>query len=247
MSAKRPLPVRPLPLALVIGASAFVAVHLFAVVILVLSATSGPWVSPFGPSTSPGPEFAGRIAGVTTQYYLQPLQMTHNYHFPGNRPDVSGIFFEVRLKDAHGRDMELLRYPSPRDHFWLRQRHNQLAQQLGNDEPIEAQRTEQIAGPGKKSPTVKIWEGQGPNKVVLKEVASHLVPKNQPVSRPREWSLILARSYMRHLCLEKGAATAELTRHSRQPVMPFLLLMEEAPPGTYDTLVSTYEVYRNEN
>jgi hypothetical protein len=248
MSAKSPLPARPLPLWLVIAATVFVAFHLFAVVILVLSATSGPWLSPFGPSPSPGPEFAGRIAAVTTQYYLQPLQMTHNYHFPGNRPDASGIYFEVRLKDAQGREIDLVRYPSSSDSFWLRQRHNQLAQQLGNDEPIEAQRTEQIAGPGKKAPTVKIWESQGgPTKVVLREVPSHLVPKNQPVSRPREWSLILVRSYLRHLCREKGATSAELTRFSRQPVMPFLLLMEEAPPGTYDTLVSTYEGYRREN
>jgi hypothetical protein len=247
MSAKRPLPVRPLPSAMVIGASVFIAFHLFAVVILVLSATSGPWVSPFGPSPALGPEFATRIAGLTTQYYLQPLQMTHNYHFPGNRPDVSGIYFEVRLRDAQGRDIERVRFPSPSGSAFLRQRYNQLAQQLGNDEPVEAPRAEQIAGPGKKAPTVKIWEPQGPNKVVLKEVASHLVPKNQPVSRPREWSLIVARSYMRHLCREKGAASAELTRFSRQPIMPFLLLMDEAPPGTYDTLESTYEVYRREN
>ena len=38
------------------------------------------------PSPAVGPMFAGKINTVTYPYYLQPLQMTHNYHFLGNRP-----------------------------------------------------------------------------------------------------------------------------------------------------------------
>jgi hypothetical protein len=52
---------------------------------------------------------------------------------------------------------------------------------------------------------------------------------------------------MRHLCREHGAASAELTRLSRQPIMPVVLFAEEPPAGTFDTLVSTFEEYRRDN
>src|ERR1700722_435404 len=137
MSAKRPLPPRPLPRWLVPAASAVIAFHLFALLILALSAPSGPWITPFGPSTALGPIFAGRISEVTSRYYLQPLHITHNYHFLSNRPDTTEIAFEARLKDDQGRLMETVRFPSPRDNAWLRQRHLLMAAHLGDDEPVQ--------------------------------------------------------------------------------------------------------------
>src|SRR6266480_2934551 len=104
MSAKHSPP--PLPGWLVVLGSSFVGFHLLAIGVLVLSAPSGPWPSPFGPSQAPGPAFATQVAEVTTRYYLQPLKMTHNYHFLGNRPDATGIAFEVRLKDTAGRPIK---------------------------------------------------------------------------------------------------------------------------------------------
>jgi hypothetical protein len=247
MSAKRPLPPRPLPGWLILAATALVAFHLLAISVHVLAAPSGPWwVNPIGPSQALGPMFAGKIEQVTTRYYLQPLQMTHNYHFLGNRPDAPGIFVEVRLKDASGRLIDTVRFPSAKDNPWLKVRHTMLAAHLGDDEPVQAQGPEQIAAPGHKAKTVKIWEGVAPNKTVLHDVQTHLVPKGPPVFKPRDWSLILARSYARNLCREYGAASAEVTRHSRPPIMPAILFLEEAPPGTFDTLVSTFEEYHSE-
>jgi hypothetical protein len=212
---------------------------------LVLSAPSGPWPTPFGPSQAIGPPFAGKVAEVTTQHYLAPLKMTHNYHFLGNRPDAPGIEFEVRLKDEQGRVIDTLRFPSSRANPWLRQRQTLLAQSLGDDEQVQAPPGEQIPAPGKAVETVTIWDNVGPNQVTLRKVATYLVPKTG-ASRPREWSLILARSYMRHLCREYGAASAELVRYSRPAVMPGYLYLEQAPPGTFDTLASTFEEYHRE-
>jgi hypothetical protein len=227
-------------------ASLFVIFHLLTIVILVLSAPSGPWPTPFGPSPALGPPFAGTIANVTTRYYLEPLQMTHNYHFTGNHPDQGDIAFEVGLKDADGRLMETVRFPSPRANSWVRQRQVALAQNLGDDEPVQTPRGDMLPAPGQKMPMMKIWDMAGPNKLVVREVPIHLIAKDRPVSRPREWSLLLARSYMRHLCRQYGAASAELKRISRQPVMPALLYAEEVPPGTFDTLESTFEEYHRD-
>lgn len=243
MSAKRSPP--PLPGFLMMLGSAFVSLHLLAIGALVLSAPSGPWPTPFGPSQAIGPPFAGKVAEVTTQYYLAPLKVTHNYHFLGNRPDAPGIEFEVRLKDAQGRLIDSLRFPSPRANPWVRQRQTLLAQSLGDDEQVQAPPGEQIPAPGKAVETVTIWDNVGPNQVALRKVEAYLVPKTG-ASRPREWSLILARSYMRHLCREYGAASAELVRYSRPAVMPGYLYLEQAPPGTFDTLASTFEEYHRE-
>jgi hypothetical protein len=250
MSIKRPLPPRPLPGWLVLAGSAFVAFHLFAIGILVLSAQSGPWVTPFGvPSPAVGPMFAARINNVTYPYYLQPLQMTHNYHFLGNRPEATGISFEIRLKDDKGRLVDTYRFPSPKDNAWLRQRHLLMAAHLGDDQLVQAPNTELVPAPGQKMPTEKIWEQTGPTSGTLREVQTHLIPKNQPVYKPRDWSLILVRSYARHLCREHGAASAEIVRYSRQPVMPGLMMIPEdrVPPNTWDTLASTFEEVRYED
>jgi hypothetical protein len=247
MSAKRPLPPRPLPRGLIIGVSLFIAFHLFAVGIHVLAAPSGPWLSPFGPSQAIGPLFAGRIDDVTRPYYLRPLHMTHNFHFLGNRPDVGGIMVEVRLKDADGRLIDTLKFPSLRDNLWLRQRHTMMANQLGDDEPVQAPGAEPVPAPGREMAKQKIWDPSGPSASTLRDVPVHLIPRNQPVFRPRDWSQIVARSYARHLCRQYGAASAEVTRQSRQPVQPGLLFVEQPPPGTFDTLVSTFEEYRHAN
>lgn len=261
MPAKPPAP-RPLPGALLLAASLFVAFHLFALVVLVLSAPSGPWPTPFGMSQALGPPFAGRVSEVTTRYYLTPLRMTHNYHFLSNRPDVPDVAFEVKLKDESGAVRETLYFPpskdQPRrdgsawlyDNPWLHQRYVLLAQALGDDEPVAPPRGEEIAAPGKQASRVKVWKMDGPRSASLREVESHLLKdlfKEQPeVYRPREWSLLLARAYLRHLAREQGAATAELVRSRRQPIMPALLFLEQAPPGTFDTQTSTFEEYHRE-
>jgi hypothetical protein len=249
MSAKRPSSSPPLPGAIVAVASAFVALHLFAIGIHVLAAPSGPWTTPFGPSPASGPVFAGRIDEAATSYYLRALQMTHNYHFASNRPDNPAIAFEVRLKDSDGRVIEILPFPSPKANSWVRYRQMILAQNLGDDETVQRPGGEVIPAPGKRMDKLKIWDATAPNNLVLRDVEVHLLrdrPANIPISQPREWATLVARSYMRHLCREYGAASAELSRRSRQPVLPEILFAQEPPPGTFDTLVSTFEEYRRD-
>lgn len=246
MSTRRPPP--PLPGWLVRVGSLAVAGHLFALGALVLAAPSGPWPSPFGASVAIGPTFAGQIEQVTTRYYLQPLRMTHNYHFLSNRPDTTAALFEARVKDDRGNEIATVRVPAAGDSPWVRARHTLLAQGLANDEPVQAPRGEVIPAPGRRMAKVTLWDappGGGPQ--VLREVDLHLVPKDRPVSRPADWALLLARSYQRHLARRYGGATVELSRHSRSPVVPALLFLDEPPPGTFDTLVSQFGEYRREN
>lgn len=243
----RAVSARPLPRWAVLGLSGFIAFHLLAIVMLILSAPSGPWPAPFGASQAVGPPFAGQIAEYTTRYYLKPICLTHNYHFLGNRPDMPDVFLQVRLKDDSGRTMDKMQVPSPRESAWLRYRHNLLAQGLAGDEPVEAPRGEVIPAPGQKMKKLTLWEPTGATTLELRRVPLHLVPKDHPVSQPSSWSLILARSYQRYLARQYGAAAVELVRHSRQPVMPAILYLPETPHGTFDTLISTYEEYRRDN
>jgi hypothetical protein len=238
---------RPLPRWLTLGASGLIAFHLFTVVVLVLSAPSGPWPAPFGVSQAIGPPFAGQIAEVTTRYYLRPMCLTHNYHFLGNRPDVPDVFVNARLKDEAGHTLEKLEIPSTGDNPFLRYRHALLAQALAGDEPVEVPRGEVIPAPGQQMRKITVWNPTGPNTLELRQMPVHLVPRDQPVSQPSPWSLILVRSYQRYLVRRSGAAAVELVRHSRQAVMPALLFLPEPPRGTFDTLISTYEEYRRED
>jgi hypothetical protein len=248
---------RPLPRFLVVLASLALGFHLFAIVILVLSAQSGPWPTAFGSSPALGPHFAGTINNnVTMRYYLEPLRMTHNYHFESNNTDVPQIYFEARLKDRDGNPVATVKYPEERANFWVRHRQSLLAQGLGGDQPVQAPRVERLP-----SPKVKIWhllEEKARDKlfdaqsedVATYRLASvfehHLkdVLRDRPASRPNEWALLVAKSYMRHLCREHGAASGELIRVSRGPVPPEALLLPEPPPGTYTKMIANFGEFR---
>src|SRR5258708_3669031 len=95
-------PAITLPRWLIILASAGIAFHLFALVVLVIAAPSGPWPTSFGPSPDMPPMFAQEIIefprpkarpepgerySSALRSYLEALHMTHNYHFSSNRTD----------------------------------------------------------------------------------------------------------------------------------------------------------------
>src|ERR1043165_6516653 len=94
--------VRRLPRGLAFVTGSVLAVHLLAILLLVLGAPSGPWPTSFGQSYAVGPTFARSAGETVTRHYLTPLKMTHNYHFVHNRPEQPGVFFEVKLRDASG-------------------------------------------------------------------------------------------------------------------------------------------------
>src|SRR5947209_7708258 len=96
--ARAPAP-RPLPGWLVGLGSLAIGFHFFALVMHVLAAPSGPWPTPYGASNAMGPKFADLASQAPVQYYLEPLRMTHNYHFITNRPELPTSTFEIVLKD----------------------------------------------------------------------------------------------------------------------------------------------------
>ncbi len=241
--AALPDPVRPLPRWAVLGGSAVVAAHFCAVLGLVLSASSGPWPTPFGGSNAPGPQFAQAVNEVAGPNYLYHLKLTHNYHFPTNRPDIPGVYFEVHLKGKDGEPLKTVRIPDQGANPWVQHRQWLLAQALADDQPINPPGGEFIPAPGQKGRTVQVWDWEvSPDQVMsLRTVPEHLLPRNRPVYfRPSEWSLILARAYVRHLCREHGAESGELIRHFREPVLAGFMLSPEPPPNIFQEIVCNF-------
>jgi hypothetical protein len=239
---------RQLPAGLIRVASVAIAFHFLAIGALVLSANSGPWMIPrFGETPALGPTFAGKINDVLTPIYLEPLRLTHNYHFTGNRSLVSSVYFEARIKDALG-TVQSITFPADAGNFWLRHRYNLLALGLGADQPVQVPRGEMIQAPGDKEPKVTYWDASDAKAWKLKQIDEKLIKDlpGQPV-RPSEWSLLLARSYQRYLSRQFNGASVELIRHSREPVMPAFLFGDGAPAGTFEELVCSFGEYRREN
>ena len=58
--------------------------------------------------------------------------------------------------------------------------------------------------------------------------------------RPTDWSVLLARSYARHLCRKHNAASAEFIRHTREPLHPGMLFMTNLPPDAFKALPANY-------
>lgn len=233
-------PCRALPrwLACLIGTA--VAVHLGAIVLLVLGAQSGPWPTPFGPSPSVGPPFAAVAGNTVTQRYLAPLKLTHNYHFLRSRPGQPDVFLEVRLKDEAGKVTETLRFPDPQANAWVRHRQKILVAHLADDMPVQSPGGEAIPAPNQAVRTVEIWDVTNDGSLALRKIPEHLVPRDRQVFRPSEWSMILARSYGRHLCRAQGAASVELIRHTREAIMPAALYSAEQPPDLFQELVTNF-------
>lgn len=240
MSQPQANPARALPAWLVLLGSAAVAFHLFALGVLAVAAPSGPWPGANGTIMGMEPPFAAAVSAVTTREYLAPLKMSHNYHFAASRPGLPAATFEVRLKDAKGQPLQTLTFPDEHANCWLRHRQALLAAQLADDVPIPPRQGEVIPPPGAHVPNVRYWDAAEDGGLRLKEVPEHLVPRDRPVFRPSEWSLVLARSYVRHLCREHGAASAELVRRTREPIAPDLLFADEPPPAAFDTLVANF-------
>jgi hypothetical protein len=233
-------PPRPLPSWLAYAVSGVVAAHLLAVVLLVLAAPSGPWPTDYGRSFAVGPVFTLSAGESVTRHYLKPLKMTHNYHFAGNRPGRPDVTFEVTLADETGAAVKTLRFPDPKANFWVRHRQGLLARALADDQPVAPPAGEAIPAPNRAARTVTVWEVRGDGSLGLRAVPEHLLPRDRPVFRPSGRSLVLARSYLRHLCAEHGAASARLTRRSREAVLPATLYAAELPAEMFQELVADF-------
>lgn len=230
----------PIPRSLAALASLAIVFHIGSILTNVLAAPSGPWPTPSGGEMASPPQLAQSINRELSPDYLQPLKLTHNYHFPSNMPGRPGVWFEVRLWDKSGRELKTLRFPDTAASAALWRRHSVLAQALADDRPVEPPTGELVAAPGRKVPAVPIWDLASNGELRLKTVPGHLVPRDRPVYRPSDWSLVLARSYVRHLCREQGAAKGELIRHTREAIPPTVLFEKEVPPDAFRELISHF-------
>jgi hypothetical protein len=228
-------PAGNLPRWIVPVASVVIIVHLLAVGTAVLSAQSGPWFVPqFGPSPALPPKFAEVIHGVTGPNYLQHVKLAHTYHFASNRPGMPEVKLVARLKFADGRT-QTVQIPDKDANPWVRHRQALLLQGLADDWPIPPLQTENIPAPGEKVNEVKYWDSSPTDRTLrLVTKPEHLIPRNREVSRPSDWSLLLAQSYGRYLCRAHGAESVELIRHSRMPLPPAVLYMDRPPTQEFN-------------
>jgi hypothetical protein len=211
--------------------SVAIAGHLLAVVIVVLAAPSGPWPADGGSNLSTPPQFAYSLNDLAPAEYLHPLGLVNHFHFNSNRPAVPGVSFEVRLKDASGKHLTTVKFPDGDSNFSVRHRQSLLARGLADDQPVQPPQGEVIAAANRSAPTAQIWETGATQELVLKTVPEHLIPRDRPVFRPSEQSLLLARSYARYLCRTHGAAKAEVIRHTQEPIPPAVMFITGPPPA----------------
>jgi hypothetical protein len=217
----------PLPRWLAVLASLAILAHLLAIGAHVLAADSGPWVTRVGNSPATGPQFARELDQVAN-LYLRPLRIGH-YHFASNQPEQGDVYFEAELKDASGYVLKKLRFPDPSANFWVRQRQLLLAHGLWDDIPVQPPQGEEVGAPKQDAPSIEIWDFRTGKVVRLQTIPQHLIPRGQSVIRPSEWSRLLARSYARYLCRVHGAASAEIIRHTKEPLLSAVLLIDESP------------------
>ncbi|HZV07509.1 MAG TPA: hypothetical protein VE999_20660 [Gemmataceae bacterium] len=241
-----------LPRWLVLVGSAAILYHLAAITLPILDMKSGPW--PGGLAEAPA--FAHSLRDIST-VHGRYLRIAHSYEFPSNRPsDLPGVEFEVRLKDAKGNVIQTLHFPDPHANLWVRQRQDLLARNLAPDQPLEPPRAEILAAPGQKLPTVSFWalpNELGPNAgnppvssfpentpLHLQTMEYNNVPRYRQLMRPTDLALVLERSYARYLCRKYNAASAEVLRHTREPVSPAVLFGGEMPPHALEDLVASF-------
>jgi hypothetical protein len=246
-----------LPPWLVCVGTVAIVLHLIAVVLPILIAQSGPWPTTTGRSMEDPPRFAQAARGLSS-WHTRYLRFGQNFHHLLDRPaDLPGVELEILLRNDKDELIQTLHLPDPNANPWVRHRQELLVRSLAPDLPVDPPGQELIAAPGKNLPDQTIWTlpeerfGEGkteqkvagqsekPIQLILREVPPHLVPRTRSVMRPSELSLALVHSYARYLCREYGAASADVLRHTREPIAP-AILFEVEPGATIEELVASY-------
>jgi hypothetical protein len=217
------------------------AAHLAVLVGLTLSVASGPWPSPFGDSMALAPQFAQFVRLYASPLYGKVFKIAPTEFAPRAHPAAIGAWVEIRLKDDAGKVVNTLRFPEEGANPWVRQRQVLLARGLTDDQPVTPRMGEAVGPTIGKTPTVTYWQRDAAGTLHLVAQLDHLVPRDQPLQKPSEWSLLLARSYARHATAVHGAAAAEVIRHTQFPIPPAVLFMPQPPPPqAFSELVSDF-------
>jgi hypothetical protein len=233
---------------LLLAASVIIALHLGAVVVGALAAPSGPWPSiEGGMEMGPPPWFADWL-GRLARPYLKAAGLTHSYRFPTNRPALPALSLEIELKDRQGNALKdqqgaelVISIPDKGANPWVRHRQELLARWVGNDMGVTPPMSVAIAAPGQQVPEVSYWDMTQAGELTLVSQPQHLVPRDRPVMGPSPVSLLLVRSYVRHLCHIHGAAKADVLRYHREPIPPMVLMTEaDVPAEAFDPIPSHF-------
>ncbi len=239
---------KPLPVWLKIGGSIFAVWHVAAVALLAIGAPSGPWMHPrFGFVQADGPRFAAVVNNsFTYPLYLEPLRMSHNYHFESNRLQVPASYLEVHLKDELGK-VTMVKIPDDKANFWVRHRQAVLAKSLANDlPPMQRDPTPKLLPAGQEEvKDVEVWE-PGPNNIMTIALETRSDAQKKQSARPAPLSKVLAESYMRYLCKEHKAVSAELVRCTQPQPIPTWLFMPSIPPEDFAVLKHHFGEYRRD-
>lgn len=219
--------------------SALILFHFTWVICGALAAPSGPWAVAEGENLATPPQFAFNLHTACGAPYLRSLYLASNYHFLTNRPGLPGVRLEARLKDDQGQVVQVLPFPDPGASGAARHRQALLARWLANDLPVAPPAGETIPAPNRPVATVVIWDITEPQQLRAKTVPVHLVPRDRPVMRPSELSLVLARADGRYLCREYGAAQVELVRRTQEALPPLLLFRDDLQNAPYPELHSS--------
>lgn len=230
-----------LPRWLMIVGSVAIVFHLSTLFIKVLAAPSGPWFTGEGPSLAAPPHLAMYFNEHLASPYLRTVKMTHNYHFTSNRGAMPRAYLTVKLENDAGEVQETLRFPDPNAGRFVRRWQELVTRWLVDDQPVQPGQGEFIPAPNQTVPTVLIWEMGGQDRQLrLVPVAEHLIPRDRPVMKPSDWSMIIMRSYARHLCKTTGADRVEIIRHSREPIPPTALFARDLRSEAFEELQSNF-------
>jgi hypothetical protein len=242
MSDSSTQPVEGLPRWLLWIGSLALIFHFTALGIHALAAPSGPWPNDDNGIVSP-PLAAARLDSFFADY-LKPIRLTHNYHLLANRtPGMPGVYLEFRLKDEEGHEIGTVKLPDENASCWVRHRQSLLTQYVvWEDWPIRPPQSEVIAAPNQEVPKVQYWEMVGKGQLQLLTVDINHIPKDRPVpvQGPKDWSLLTARAFARHLCREHGAAKVQVLRHHQEAIRPIVLTEQRAQARDFDEVVSDF-------
>lgn len=224
------------------GISAWILWHFVAILGAALGARSGPWPVNGELGWATPPQFAQEIASVSGSY-LWALNLTSDYHFPSDRPQLASRF-EVRLRDDAGNEFEVLQFPDPAANTFVQHRQSLLADGLAADMAVEAPPGEFVPAPNQPVRTVVYWNFEEGPTGVLRTIEEHLIPRDQEVTGPTDWALLLARSYSRYLCRTRGAASAEIVRYTKDAIPPDVLFADSPPPAAvFDAAAASFGVF----
>lgn len=92
-------------------------------------------------------------------------------------------------------------------------------------------------------PTTSKGKAESYLRISLEDTLAGNIPRSRmQMYRPAPWSLVLAKSYLRHLSGKFNAHSAELIRHSRPAVMPVYMFYAELPleDGSFTEMIAHY-------